>query len=112
MPSKSKSFLIRLLPRFNTFGAFIFAWLGTAIMRLLVIFIGVLLLAYMLYLNVWQPLRQEVELPPGVTPTNPELDVTRLKEINNQRSQRFQSIRRNFETRNFLFVPQQTSGTP
>lgn len=73
--------------------------------RWLLLTVAVIVAGYLLYLSVWVPLRQEAILPAGITPTNPELEVTVLQEINAQRAARAQSVRHNFSRYNQLFVP-------
>lgn len=73
--------------------------------RWLIVLLGLIAAASLVYRSVWLPLQQALPLPPGVAPTNPELDTTVLKDINSQRALRVQRARQNFARYSNVFEP-------
>ncbi len=73
--------------------------------RFVVTSLAIIIVAYLLYQHVWQPLVRAVEVPVGVSPTNPALDTEQLQAISTARAARVQAPRHNFIRYNSLFAP-------
>lgn len=83
----------------------ILAYAATASARIIILALATLVLVYLLFVSVWQPLLRPGELPSGITPTNPELDQAVLQEITTAQNTREQPPRRNFIRAVALFGP-------
>lgn len=105
---KANSLLRRLGGRVRVLMSLIVAWLATPVVRGIIICIGIGVLLYFLYLYSWVHITKQVELPPGVTPTNPELEIPTLKNINAQRAERIQTAPADVSAYTKLFVPSKT----
>lgn len=86
--------------------------IGSRPIRLLMILAAVIGACWLVYINGWLPLQQHVALPVGVTEHNPELNVSLLQTINNQRVERVQHHSRPYIGVEKLFIQPSPSSTP
>jgi hypothetical protein len=71
-------------------------WLASPVARVGFFLLAMGLSAGLLYFYVWQPLRADIPLPPGIAPANPKLSIELLQSINAQRVERTQRARQQF----------------
>jgi hypothetical protein len=89
-------------------GLALLAGLGKRSAWLLVLAVLVLASIWLLYSNVWQPLRQDVPLPAGVAVEQASLDIEALRSINTARVSRLEGMRRSFTSFADLFFQSAT----
>lgn len=65
--------------------------------RVLFLFVAVVILIVLLWITAWRPLLAPVQLPAGVLPDNAALADNLLKELNDQRVQRFKTTFQPFD---------------
>lgn len=104
MPSTLTS-LDRLRLRVISIATTLLNAMSSGLGRISIITLGVIVAGYLMYHSTWMPLQQTAALPAGISPTNPELTVSALQDINADRTTRVQSVRRNFSRYTTLFVP-------
>jgi hypothetical protein len=103
MMPKNKSRFSSL--KIRSLGLKLLFWLPSRWLRVLIITLALVALGYGLYSRAWVVFQGEPELPAGVTPTNPSLDTTLLREINAQRTERSGTTLRPFDRESKFFVP-------
>lgn len=94
----------RVLYRLRLFLAVGASLLATFWTRLIVIAIAVGILLYLMYTTVWASFGQDLQLPFGITPTNPALNVSLLNEINTARTERTEEARPDFQKYSKFFM--------
>jgi len=100
---KNKSRLSSL--KIRSLGLKLLFWLPSRWLRVFIIMLALVAVGYGLYSRAWVVFQGEPELPAGVTPTNPSLDTTVLREINTQRAERSSVTVRPFDRESKFFVP-------
>jgi hypothetical protein len=78
-------------------------------MRSVMILAAIGLIGWLMYVNVWEPLQQEITLPPGISHQNPQLDEASLQGISRARAERAAYSPRLSDTLDKQFAVQQGS---
>lgn len=72
--------------------------------RVIVMMILILILAWLSYTRGYRPLTDDVALPPSVLEYNPSLDIRILQEINTQRAERVRRERPDYSSYSRVLV--------
>lgn len=87
----SGSVLKRFRLKAASFGETLLQMASSFWARVLFLLVAVIILIVLLWITAWRPLLAPVQLPAGVLPENPALADNLLKELNDQRTQRFRA---------------------